>query len=96
MHFCPDLHRNIPVQCCSHQNVIKDLAVEMLIATDGTGFPKVGRVKEIPASPTLESAIEVEWFQQETAPDKPHWLRFFVPSSTIGVVAISDIILYDF
>ena len=44
----------------------------------------------------LESTIEVEWFQQEKAAHTPRWLRYFVLYSTIGVVAISAIILYDF
>ena len=48
----------------------------MLIATEGSGFPKVGQVKEIPASPMLESTIEVEWFQQERLHTSPVGLDF--------------------
>ena len=80
-----------------NQDILKGLSVGMMVATkDSNSFPKLGKVTNIPLNPTLESNIEVLWYQQEKASHKPRWLRFFLPSAASGTITIADILLYDF
>ena len=80
-----------------NRDVVKELQKGMLVATDmGEDFPQIGTVQAIPPNPDATSEIAIELMQQERAPHKPKWLRFFKPSSVIRTVAFRQIILYDF
>ena len=58
-----------------NQDVIRDLAVGMLVAVGGESFPRIGKVAAIPpGNLSLDSSVEVAWFQQERASYKPQWL----------------------
>lgn len=70
----------------------------MLVATDaGEPFPQIRTVQDIPPNPDTTSEITIELIQQERAPHKPKWLRFFKQSSVIMTLTLSikDIISYD-
>ena len=62
----------------------------------GVTLGKLGKVINIPPTPTLEANVEVLWYQQQRASHEPRWLRFFIPSAVSGIIRISDILLYDF
>jgi len=74
----------------------------MLIATASRSgsFPKVGKVVAIPSNvSSITSEVTVHWMEQEQAPHKPKWFRFFKLSSkknAISTTAMQDILLYDF
>ena len=69
----------------------------MLVAIDmGEHFPQIGTVQAIPPNPDTTSNITIELMQQERAPHKPKWLRFFKMTSAIRTVSFKQIILYDF
>ena len=73
----------------------------MLIAVieEGSSFPRIGTVTNIPPNATKETPFIVHWMLQERAPHKPKWLRFFTPSTrkdSSGPVSFSDVVLYDF
>ena len=82
-------------------DVMKELQVGMLVAVQGSTFVQVGTVQAIPADPNSDSKVTVHWMEQERAPHKPKWLRYFKPSpitkkDAIGTVSFANIILYDF
>ena len=73
----------------------------MLIAVieEGSSFPRIGTVTNIPPNAAMETPFIVHWMLQERAPHKPKWLRFFTPSTrkdSSGPVSFSDVVLYDF
>ena len=69
----------------------------MLVATNmGEDFPQIGTVQAIPPNPEATSNITIELMQQERAPHKPKWLRFFKMTSVIRTISFKQIILYDF
>ena len=80
-----------------NRDVVKELQKRMLVATDmGEHFPQIGTVQAIPPNPDATSKITIELMQQERAPLKPKWLRFFKMTSVIRTVSFKQIILYDF
>ena len=62
----------------------------------GEHFPQIGTVQAIPPNPDATSNITIELMQQERAPHKLKWLRFFKMTSAIRTVSFKQIILYDF
>ena len=77
----------------------KELRAGMLVAMQGSTFVRIGTVQVIPADP--HNDVTVQWMEQERAPHKPKWLRYFKPSpinrkDAIGTVKFEDVILYDF
>ena len=82
-----------------NRDVVKELCIGMLVATSGATFPNIGTVKAIPPNPCMDSTIHVHWMEQERAPHKPKWIRYFKPSTkrdAVGTVTINEILLYDF
>ena len=84
-----------------NRDVMKELQVGMLVAVQGSTFVQVGTVQAIPADPNSDIKVTVHWMEQERAPHKPKWLRYFKPSpitknDAIGTVSFANIILYDF
>lgn len=68
----------------------------MLVATEGKTFVQIGTVQSIQPNPTEFSSIIVQWMQQQKAPHKSRWLRFFEPSTDVGIISFAEILLYDF
>ena len=68
----------------------------MMVAVRGDSFPRVGKVTSIPATPSLQASIGVQWYHQQRASHKPRWLRFFMPTPDVGNIKIEEIILYNF
>ena len=61
---------------------MKKLQKGMLVATDmGEDFPDIAILQAIPPNPDATSEITIELMQQERAPHRPKWFRFFKPSS---------------
>ena len=82
-----------------NQNIEQDLTVGMLVAVQDmhASFPRIGKVTALPTgNMCLDSPIQVAWFQQERAPHKPQWLRFFKQTTHISTILIQEILLYDF
>ncbi len=84
-----------------NRDVTKDLKVGMLVAAQDASFVQVGTVQAIPPEPHSNTEVTVHWMEQERAPHKPKWLRYFKPvpvtkKTAIGTLRIADIILYDF
>ena len=82
-----------------NRDVVKELKVGMLVATIGTTIARIGTIKAIPPNPCYESQLTIHWMEQERAPHKPKWLRFFSPSTkkdSVSTVTFEDILLYDF
>ena len=83
-----------------NRDVVKELNVGMLVATADprANFPRVGTVHLITPDPSNDSHVTILWMEQEKAPHKPKWLRFFRPSSknTVGMITFNDILLHDF
>jgi len=80
-----------------NRDVMKELQVGMLVAVQGSTFVQVGTVQAIPAHPNSDSKVTVHWMEQERAPHKPKWLRYFKPSpitkkkDAIGTVSFANI-----
>ncbi len=79
-----------------NRDVLKELQVGMLVATEGVAFPQVGKVQVIPPNSGAATPITVQWMEQERAPHKPKWLRYFKPTEVTGTISFEDILLYDF
>ena len=79
-----------------NENILQDLAVEMMIAVKGDSFPRISKVTNLPATPNLQSLIGVNWYHQQKAAHKPRWLQFFLPSTQTRSIMIEEIVLYDF
>ncbi len=79
-----------------NRDVVKELQVGMLVATDGIAFPRVGTVQVIPPNPDAASQVTVQRMEQERAPHKPKWLRYFKPTAVTGTISFEDVLLYDF
>ena len=71
----------------------------MLAAVKAAAFPRVGRIEAISPNPNCNSEVTILFMEQERAPHKPKWARYFKLSSrkdAVGIIRFSDIILYDF
>jgi len=82
-----------------NRDVVKELQVGMLVATAGATTARVGTVKDIAPNPSYELQITIHWMEQERAPHKSKWLRYFSPSTkkdSVGTITFDDILLYDF
>ena len=58
--------------------------------------PIIGEVVWIQPNPTLHSKLTVLLFNQERAPHKPKWLRYFRKTTKESDFFMNDILLYDF
>ena len=79
-----------------NRDVVKELKVGMLVATIGTTIARIGTIKAIPPNPCYESQLTIHWMEQERAPHKPKWLRFFSPSTkkdSVSTITFKDILL---
>ena len=81
-----------------NRDVVKELQVGMLVAVVGPTFSRVGTVQSIPSKPCYGSKLAILWLEQEKAPHKPLWMRYFRKSrkDAAGTITFSDIVLYDF
>ena len=68
----------------------------MKVAARDGDFPRIGKVTAIPAGATLQTSIDVLWYELEKAATKPRWRRYFRPSNSQGKLSIDQIVLYDF
>ena len=57
-----------------NQDILQGLEVGMMVASKDVDFVRVGRVTNIPADRTLQSVVQVLWYHQEKATQKPQWL----------------------
>ncbi len=84
-----------------NRDVTKELQVGMLVAVQEAAFVQIGTVQAIPPDPHNDTLVTVHWMEQERAPHKPKWLRYFKPApitkkNAVGTVTFADIMLYDF
>lgn len=80
-----------------NRDILKELKVGMLVAYNGkSSIPSVAEVTQIPPNPSLESSINAVTFEQERAPHKPKWQRYFNKTDKTCDILLKDIVLYDF
>ena len=80
-----------------NRDILKDIRIGMLVALQSKSeVPKVGEVLFLPPNPTLDCTISITLYEQEKAPHKPKWLRYFKITEQNCNVKLADIILYDF
>ena len=83
-----------------NRDVCKELKTGSNVAVNhpdmvGT-IPQIARVENIPSDISMNSVINIQWYDQERAPKKSKWRRGFCLSSRYSTISVSDILLYDF
>lgn len=84
-----------------NRNIEKELKTGMTVALSSrrsctTGPPFIAVLMNLPPNIKDDTELVIQWMNQERAPHKSRWLRYFKSSVHTGSVFLDDIILYDF
>ena len=60
-------------------------------------IPQIAQVVSVPSEPSLDTQVEIQWFEEERAPHKPRRRRCYTQSTKYAnsYVTLRNILLYD-
>ena len=60
-------------------------------------IPQIAQVVSVPYEPSLDTQVEIQWFDEERAPHKPRRRRRYMQSTKYGnsYITLRNILLYD-